>query len=374
MGEALTVAGRIPRRPWPNPPVGAVVVRDGRVVGRGCHHGPGEAHAERVALAEAGAAARGATLYCTLEPCNHTGRTGPCAPAVVASGVSRVVLGVRDPNPQVAGAGASVLRQAGIEVCLGVRGDEALELIWPFVVTDAFRRPFVELKTATSLDDCFTPGARPAAQPVGARYLTGLPARRDVHVRRRWLDLVLVGERTASEDRPALDGRLVTADDVCPDADPAAGYVDTDSSYTAGLPRSAYYVFAGEDAPERSRSLVTEKGATVVTCATRDGHVDPVALLEQLVELDLRTVMVEGGPRLASAFLRAGCVDRWVRYLAPTVFGNGVRWPRDLPPLAEAVRGFSLTRSDRVGDDLRLVCDRLNFADTLTRVTGESSD
>ena len=161
MSEALRLAALVEHRPWPNPPVGAIVVRDGEVVGRGAHQGPGTAHAEVLALREAGARARGATLYCTLEPCNHQGRTPPCTPAVVASGVSRVVVAMRDPNPKVAGGGLERLLDAGIGITLGVCADDALELVWPFVATGAFRRPFVWLKTATSLDGRFAPEARP---------------------------------------------------------------------------------------------------------------------------------------------------------------------------------------------------------------------
>ncbi|MBK7702971.1 MAG: bifunctional diaminohydroxyphosphoribosylaminopyrimidine deaminase/5-amino-6-(5-phosphoribosylamino)uracil reductase RibD [bacterium] len=165
MAEAHRVAQRLPRRPWPNPPVGAVVVRDGEIVGRGAHHGPGADHAEIVALRESGDAARGATLYVTLEPCNHQGRTPPCAPRVAGSGVVRVVVGARDPNPQVAGGGLDLLRAAGIDVTLGVLGRGCLELIWPYVVTEAFSRPFVTLKTATTLDGRFAPPGAPAGGP-----------------------------------------------------------------------------------------------------------------------------------------------------------------------------------------------------------------
>ncbi len=369
MREALSLAARIPRRCWPNPPVGAVVVRGNRIVGRGAHLGPHEPHAERVALAQAGAAAHGATLYCTLEPCNHQGRTEPCAPAVVASGVSRVVLGMIDPNPQVAGGGIAVLRKAGIEVTLGVSRTAALELIWPFVTTAAFTRPYVELKTATSLDDRFTPSVRPADQPDGPVYLTGSAARHDVHVRRRWVDLVLVGERTAATDQPHLDGRLVTAADDCPAAEPTAGYVDTDLSLTTGLPRSAFVVFAGQNTTTAAQAVLTGAGGRVVVCREHQGHVDPQALLEQAMEQGFQTIMVEGGPRLAAAFLQSDCVDRWVRYLAPVVTAGGVRWPDNFQPTQHQISDFSLTGAERCGADLRVIHDRTDFDATLARLT-----
>ena len=234
MAEALTVAARIERRPWPNPPVGAVVVKDGEVIGRGAHLGAGQPHAERVALEQAGTGAHGATLYCTLEPCNHHGRTPPCAPVVASSGVGHVVIGVCDLNPTVSGGGIELLRAAGIDVTVGVAAAACLDLIWPFVVTDGFQRPYVELKSAASLDGRFSVpqqrddgrSAHPTDLPdrVGPVYLTGLAARGDVHLRRRWVDLVLVGEETARRDRPQLDGRLVAAGCACPVAEPAAGY------------------------------------------------------------------------------------------------------------------------------------------------------
>ena len=184
MDEALALARGAASRTWPNPPVGAVVVRDGVVVGRGAHEGAGTPHAEPIALAEAGDRARGATLYVTLEPCNHQGRTPPCAPAVAASGVTRVVVAMRDPNPAVIGGGCRHLRDRGIRVDCGLRAAAALDLVWPFVTTDNFARPYVELKTAHSLDGWFAPDAvlRESDAPF---YLTGEVARHDVHRRRR---------------------------------------------------------------------------------------------------------------------------------------------------------------------------------------------
>ena len=150
MAEALVLAGRCPARPWPNPPVGAVVVKDGRIVGRGAHHGAGRPHAELGALAGGRAAARGATLYVTLEPCNHKAGRPACAPRVAAAGIARVVVAMRDPNPAVAGGGFACLRDQGIEVHSVCWRREALDLVWPFVATENFARPYVELKTATS--------------------------------------------------------------------------------------------------------------------------------------------------------------------------------------------------------------------------------
>jgi diaminohydroxyphosphoribosylaminopyrimidine deaminase/5-amino-6-(5-phosphoribosylamino)uracil reductase len=359
MAEALRVAATIPRRPWPNPPVGAVVVRDGRVVGRGAHHGAGTDHAEVVALREAGELARGATLYCTLEPCNHSGRTQPCAPVVASSGISTLVAAIRDPNPGVRGGGLARVRAAGVGVRLGVMAEEALELAWPFACTRAFTRPFVLLKTASSLDARFAPRS---GQPtdVGPAYLTGLAARREVHALRRWCDVVAVGERTMAADRPRLDGRLLGDGDACPGLDPLPAYVDTDLSLQAAWPRP-FWVFAGADrATEEGTRRIEQGCGTVVTCTERGGHVAPEALVAEFGRRGGHCLMVEGGPRLAAAFLGAGVVDRWVSYVAPVLLGAGPRLS-DL----ESTGSFHLTRAGAVGPDARLVFDREPFERTL---------
>jgi diaminohydroxyphosphoribosylaminopyrimidine deaminase/5-amino-6-(5-phosphoribosylamino)uracil reductase len=364
MAEALGLAGRVPRRPWPNPPVGAIVVKDGRTVGRGAHLGAGTPHAEIVALREAGALARGATLYCTLEPCNHEGRTPPCAPRVAASGIARAVIGVADPNRHVCGGGVSVMRGAGIEVSMGLRGDEALDLIWPFAATGAFERPFVVLKTATSLDGRFAPPGE-AASPA-PRYLTGPESRRDVHRLRRWCDVVLVGERTMAMDRPRLDGRLADASDPCPAADPVPAWADTDLSFDGGWPGREHWAFAGTGArTEARRPAVEARGGRVVICAVEGGRVKPASIVAEFGRLGGHVLLVEGGPTLAWAFLEAGVVDRWVSYTAPTLLGSGVGWP---PAAARAghLPAFTLTRVERCGGDVKAVFDRACVGDVLT--------
>jgi len=368
MAEAIRLAAAIPQRPWPNPPVGAVVVKDGQVIGRGAHHGPGTRHAEIVALAEAGDAARAATLYCSLEPCNHTGNTPPCAPVVADSGVRRVVFGVRDPNPTVTGNGADLLKQRGLDVTCGVLGRQALELIWPFVVTDAFQRPFILLKTATSLDGRFWTDPARMRQPSGGPvYLTSEPSLLDAHCWRRWSDLVLIGETTLQVDQPRLDGRLVDETCHCPANDPAVGYVDSDLSHGDGWHQERYHVFCGEAAgDDASRDILRNDGATVVPCAESDGHVDPRSLVTAAHAAGFHNLMIEGGPHLAASFLAAGLVDRWLQYQAPLVVGSGVQWPEQ--PLA-APDYFELNNSEQFGPDLRLVYDRPGFGDRLKVMT-----
>jgi len=369
MSAALSQAQRVENRTWPNPPVGAVVVKDGVIVGKGAHLGPGHPHAEPVALADAGDQARGSTLYVTLEPCNHTGRTPPCTQSVLESGVARVVIGVRDPNPTVAGGGARYLRERGLDVEIGVLPESCLELIWPFVATDNFTRVYVELKTATSLDGRFAPGPelRQDGKPF---YLTGEASRCDVHRRRRRVDLILVGEGTVAADQPRLDGRLAAGDHDVPQVDPLPGYVDTDLSWQDGFARDRYLVFAGESARHSKNRLQVEKdGGEILFCRENNGHVDPKSLLEMAATRDLLTIMVEGGPRLAGSMLFAGLVDRWVNYMAPVILGRGVTWPNDFAGPNLPDRGFSLTRLDQLEKDLLFIHDRKNFSATLARVT-----
>lgn len=366
MGEALSLAASVPTRTWPNPPVGAVVVRDGRVIGRGAHRGPGTPHAETVALAEAGDRARGATLYVTLEPCNHAGRTPPCAPTVAASGVTRVVVAMRDPNPLVKGGGCRYLREHGLVVQIGAGAAAALELVWPFAVTQGFQRPFVELKSAVSLDGRFAPPARTRdrAAPV---YLTGEPARRLAHQRRRWSDAVVIGEGTARADRPRLDGRLVDGLPGVPAAEPVAVCLDTDLSWSGGLGRAPFLVVAGENA-RRSPNLeaVAAAGGEVVFCREQDGRLDLRAALAALRARGLCALLFEGGPALSAALLAAGVVDRWRQFVAPVVLGDGVGWAAGPPPAAPS---FTLTRCEAVADDAMLVHDRVSFAALLDQVS-----
>ncbi len=364
MSMALEQAGAIPVRPWPNPPVGAVVVRDGNVLGLGAHHGPGTPHAERVALDKAGAGARGATLYVTLEPCNHDGRTPPCAPAIAEAGIRRVVFAMRDPNPTVAGGGGRFLRERGLDVVCGIKAREALELVWPFVVTDNFQRTFIELKTAQSMDGLFAPDPahRTAMAPV---YLTGTLSRQQVHRRRCWMDAVLVGEGTARADRPRLDSRLARTPADGPRKPPRPGYFDTDLSFGDGLAADSFLAVAGaERAPAARIEALRAAGAQVLLTPEKDGHIDPAAAVSALHEAGVMTAMIEGGPRLARSFLAAGLVDRWSLFVAPVFLGGGVRWP-DAPV---ASHGYTLTRVERYGQDTLSVYDRTSFLDMLLKV------
>ena len=375
MLEALALAARPARRPWPNPPVGAVVARRGVIVGRGAHHGAGTPHAEAVALADAGDRARGATLYCTLEPCNHEGRMPPCTPAVVAAGVARLVVAIRDPNPRVAGGGIETARCSGIQVEVGLCAEEALELVWPFVVTRAFERPFVWLKTAVSLDGRFAPsGMAPGTGPV---YLTGEDARRQTHVLRRWCDVVLVGARTASLDRPRLDGRLAALDAACPPQDPIPAVMSTRLTELPPWHGRPHLAFVGAAAPAAAAEAIAGAGGTVITCGSNHAGVDPASVVASLARLEKHSLLVEGGPSTAAAFLAAGLVDRWIHYIAPVVVGPGVGWPEWEPARVGGQRrpedAFTLTTATRCGGDAVTVWDRVPFAATCARLAARDA-
>lgn len=277
----------------PNPRVGCVLLDDaGATVATGYHRGAGTAHAEADALARAGERARGTTAVVTLEPCNHTGRTGPCAQALVRAGVRRVVVAQTDPNPVAAG-GAATLRAAGIEVVTGVGAAEAerLNRTWSFAVTHG--RPFVTWKLAATLD------GRSAAADGTSRWITSAASRRDVHLLRAEADTVLVGTGTALADDPALTVR---------------------DAHDRPLARQPLRVVMGErDLPASARVLAPAGGLAGLHLRTRD----PAAALAALRERERQHVFLEGGPTLGAAFLAAGLVDELVAYVAPVLLGAG---------------------------------------------------
>ena len=337
MGRALELAARGAGMTSPNPAVGAVLVAAGRAVGAGFHARAGAAHAEAEALGQAGAAARGATLYVTLEPCNHTGRTAPCVDAIRAAGVKRVVVAISDPNPRVSGGGAAALSRSGVDVMVGCREDEAIALNRVFIIAARRGRPHVTLKWAATLDGA-TADARRAS-----RWITGPEARLEAHRMRSYADAVVVGIGTALADDPGLDVRLGRP---WP-REPFRVVVDT----RARLPVSARLIGAGKperalvaitDAadPERVENLET-RGVTVLRCKSHEGHVDVSDLVSRLGALDVGGILVEGGGTLAWAFLEAGLVDRVVAFTAPKLLG-GASSPRALEGtgllLPEAIR------------------------------------
>jgi diaminohydroxyphosphoribosylaminopyrimidine deaminase / 5-amino-6-(5-phosphoribosylamino)uracil reductase len=315
MRRAVQLAESVRSRTAPNPWVGAVVVAEQRWF-EGTTEPPGGAHAEVVALLAAGDAARGATLYTTLEPCVHHGRTPPCTDAVLEAGVARVVVGLLDPDPRVSGRGVEALRAAGVHVDVGVAEPEVTELLAPYVKHRRTGRPWVVLKLAASFD------GRIAAPDRGSRWLTGEAAREDVHHLRARSDAVLVGAGTVRADDPSLTVRT-------------------------------------QPAPERQPLRVVlgsvPTSARVAPALQLSGDLD--AVLDELGERGVLQLLVEGGATVAHAFHSAGLVDRYVLYLAPALFGGDDALPMfagpGAPTMGELWRG-RLVSVERFGDDLRV--------------------
>ena len=300
MRRAIELAARGVTTTLPNPVVGCVLLSpQGDLVGEGWHEHAGGPHAEVVALAAAGDRARGATAVVTLEPCAHSGRTGPCADALLAAGVRRVLIAVPDLSEAAAG-GAARLRAGGVDVLMGVLGDEAAAGNEPWLTATRLGRPFVTWKFASSLD------GRVAAADGSSRWITGAPARRDVHRLRAEIDTMLVGVGTVLADDPHLtvrdaEGRLAPRQ-------PLRVVVDSTGRTPAGAR-------VRDDAAPTWIATAQEVGG--------EETVDLRALLEQLYQRGRRHVLLEGGPRLAGAMVEAGLVDRVVAYLAPVLLGAG---------------------------------------------------
>jgi diaminohydroxyphosphoribosylaminopyrimidine deaminase/5-amino-6-(5-phosphoribosylamino)uracil reductase len=348
MAHALGLARRGLGRVWPNPAVGCVIVAGGRVVGRGATRPGGRPHAETEALAMAGVAARGATAYVTLEPCAHHGQTPPCAEALAAAGLARVVTAIGDPDPRVAGRGHAILRAAGVEVAEGVMAAEAQLLQKGFLSRVLKGRPMVTLKLAQSLD------GRIATAAGESRWITGLAARTRVHAMRAAHDAVMVGAGTARADDPLLTVRGLGVAHQ-PVRVVAARSLDLDVGGALG--RSArevpLWLVHGPSAPAPDRAEWTRAGARLFKVTEKGSRLDPRAILAALGDAGLTRVLVEGGGQFAAALLRAGVVDEIALFTAGLALG-GDGWPALAPLGLDALAGaprFRLMRVDRIGDD-----------------------
>jgi diaminohydroxyphosphoribosylaminopyrimidine deaminase/5-amino-6-(5-phosphoribosylamino)uracil reductase len=334
MRRALQLAARGLGETNPNPAVGCVIVRDGRVVGEGYHRRAGEPHAEALALRAAGAQARGATLYVNLEPCSHQGRTGPCAPLLVAAGIRRVVAAVRDPNPLVNGRGVARLRRAGIRVDLGVLGPEAVRLNEPFLVAMKTGRPFVMLKAATTLD------GRVATAAGESKWITSAAQRREARALRRRFDGVAVGIGTVLADDPRLWPSPRVRRPFYRIVFDSSLRLPPGSRLARSARRSPVVVLA-HAAPPRRRARLERLGVTVVELPGR-GRVSVAAALRALYARGLRSLMVEGGSELLGAFLAARAFDQLALFRAPLLLGGRGARPafggRDPRRLADALR------------------------------------
>lgn len=348
MSRALKLARRGLFTTTPNPRVGCVIAHGDRVVGEGWHARAGAPHAEVHALREAGEAARGATAYITLEPCSHQGRTPPCAQALVAAGVARVVAAMQDPNPRVSGAGFSQLRAAGIAVDSGLLEDDAQALNVGFVARMRRGRPWLRVKSAASLD------GRTALANGVSQWITGPAARRDGHRWRARSCAVLTGIGTLLQDNPRL-----TVRDVATTRQPLRIVVDRDLQ----LPPTArifedgpVLVFAAVDHPDK-RVLIEARGGEVVLLPDARRKVDLAAMAQELARRELNEILVEAGNRLNGALLHAGVVDELVVYLAPQLLGDAARGMFDLGELTALEQRIALSTQDvrRFDGDLRLL-------------------
>lgn len=318
MAHALRLARRGLGNVWPNPAVGCVLIREGRVVGRGWTQPGGRPHAERVALAQAGPMARGATAYVTLEPCAHHGRTSPCAEALVEAGISRVVTAHTDPDPRVAGRGHAILRAAGIEVTEGIGETEARHMQAGFLMRMQRGRPFLTLKLATSFD------GRIATANGESQWITGPAARIHSHGLRLVHDAIMVGGGTARADRPSLNVRGMGA-----------------------VRQPVRVIVSNGPIPD-----LPPEGPDFGPLWQMAGPVDDV--MKELSQAGITRVFCEGGGGLAAGLLRAGLVDQLVGYTAGLILGGDGRaaiGSLDLRCLADGAR-FRLVETRRVGEDL----------------------
>ena len=350
--RALELAERGRGLTSPNPMVGAVVVRDGRVVGEGWHEGPGKSHAEPFALRAAGEGAAGATLYCSLEPCDHFGRTPPCTQAIIEAGIARVVAAVRDPNPSVDGRGFRHLRKSGIEVTERVLTGEAERLNEAYFKHTRTGIPFVTLKLAATLD------GKIAAADGSSTWITGEEARADVQRIRAASDAIVIGANTAIADDP----RLTVRDPGYLGEPPLRVVVDA-----AGRLMAAGHLFddhapttiATTDASSLGRREEWRAaGADVLVCEVADGGgVSLSSLLEALGKRDVQSVLLEGGSRLAGSAVREGVLDKVIVFLAPKLLGGdsapGLLGETGIERLSDALQ-LEFVGVSRVGDDVRL--------------------
>lgn len=348
MARALELAARGRGRTSPNPMVGAVVVKDGRAAGEGFHARAGEPHAEIVALRRAGDEARGATLYVTLEPCAHHGKTPPCADAIIAAGVKKVTAAVSDPNPLVSGKGFERLRQAGIEVESGVLQKEASSLNEAFFKWIVTRLPFITLKYAMTLD------GKIATASGDSKWITGEQSRKLAHEMRSASDAILVGLNTLLRDDPLLTARIPGG------KNPIRVILDSklktplDSNVMKSIAEAPVWIAAASKDEARGKKL-EEAGARVLIFPGADGKVDVPALCRFLGENEVLSLLVEGGAQTHGSFLSARTADKLAVFISPKIAGgSGAKGPVEnwsAPFMSEALQLHDV-KTTPIGDEL----------------------
>ena len=348
MAEALRLAEKGLYTTTPNPRVGCVIVRESEVVGSGWHEFAGGPHAEVAALRAAGARARGATAYVSLEPCSHHGRTPPCADALIAAGIARVVGAMQDPNTRVAGSGFERLRAAGIQVESGLMQEEARALNIGFVARMSRGRPWLRMKIAASLD------GRTALANGRSQWITGPEARRDGHAWRARACAVLSGIGTVRDDDPQLNVR-----DVDTPRQPLKIVVDSrlQLPLSAKLLQSGKVLIAAAVEDKAAIAALHDKGAEVLLLPNARGKVELTELMRELARRELNEVHVEAGYKLNGSLLAAGLVDELLVYLAPSILGDGAQGMFNLPELTDLAHKRLVQFADvqTIGSDLRIL-------------------
>jgi len=358
MAQAIKLAQKGRYTCHPNPRVGCLLVQKGTVVGEGFHRRAGEPHAEPIALSVAADHARGATVYVTLEPCSHHGRTPPCADALIQSGVARVVVAMEDPNPKVAGSGVGRLRQAGIQVDVGLLESEARALNPGFIKRMSYDLPFVRCKLAMSLD------GRTAMASGESKWITSDAARRDVHRMRALSSAVMTGVGTVVADDASLNVRLSAADleGIESDSDlPSPQRVILDSKLRMS-PQAKMLSLPGQttilslDGQHERRSALEAAGAEVVSMPEFNRQVDLPAAMRYLAQQEINELLLEAGASLAGNMLQAGLLDELVIYMAPHLMGDSAKGLFHLPGLMQMQDRIELTITDirAVGRDWRI--------------------
>jgi len=350
MKQALRLAEKGRGRTSPNPMVGAILIKEGKVVGEGFHAKAGEIHAEIAALGKAREESRGAVLYLNLEPCTHYGKTPPCAPAVTAAGVKRVVIGMEDPNPLVGGKGVESLKRAGLEVRVGVLEKECRRLNETFCKYILKREPFVTLKAAATLD------GKTATRDGGSKWISGEASRRLVHRLRDQVDAVLVGIGTVLKDDPMLTARARGG------RDPRRVVLDSrlrvpENAKVIELSPLLTIIATTEAAPKEKAARLKDRGVQVLVLDSKKGRVDLKACLGKLGEMEITSLLVEGGSQINGSFLDEGLIDKLLLFLAPRLIGDdhapGIFAGKGVESLEKAYPVHEL-RARRIGKDILL--------------------
>jgi diaminohydroxyphosphoribosylaminopyrimidine deaminase/5-amino-6-(5-phosphoribosylamino)uracil reductase len=332
----------------PNPPVGAVIYRGGKIAGKGAHRRAGGPHAEITALQQAGKRARGSTLYVTLEPCCTAGRTGACTDAILAAGIRRLVVAATDPNPAHAGKGMRLLRRRGVDVISGVCRSDAESLIAPFKKWITTGRPYLTLKLGLSLDGYLADTTR------RSRWITGPASRREVQAMRRSVDAIMVGIETVRADDPRLTPRPRNRREPLRVVVDSRGRIPLRSRVLNDSRVASTVVATTNACPERRARAIRARGAQVVKCRASKEGVSIPSLMSALGRLDVLHVLCEGGGKLAGSLIDRDLVDEYALFVAPVLLGGGVNVAGELGWPLSGAPALTITETSRFGDDLLL--------------------